>query len=258
MYCKLFASLYQGTLRGRSHAILVFTNMLATSDQYGIVDKHWKAIADEVGLSLEEVQAAIEELESPDSFSRSPDEGGRRIVPLDEHRNWGWRIVNYAKYRAIRNEEDRREQNRLAQERWRKKNKPASATVSQDKPRSAQAEAEAYVEAEASKDKPSRASRSEVVDNLPDWLNREDWQAYKAHRGAKYTPRAQALALKKLEEWRECGQDPNAILRQSVMQGWKGLFEIKERGNGYHNERQAHIEQLIGPSGRRIIEMESD
>ena len=55
---------------------------------------------------------------------------------MDEHRVWGWKIVNYGKYRSIRSEDDRREQNRLAQERWRQKNK-------QSKPSSAQAEGEA-------------------------------------------------------------------------------------------------------------------
>jgi hypothetical protein len=53
---------------------------------------------------------------------------------MDEHRDWGWCVVNYVKYRAIRSEDDRREQNRLAQERWRNKNKPASAEGKQDKP----------------------------------------------------------------------------------------------------------------------------
>ena len=33
MYVKLFSSLYQGTLRGRSDEILVFTNLLAYADQ---------------------------------------------------------------------------------------------------------------------------------------------------------------------------------------------------------------------------------
>jgi hypothetical protein len=53
---------------------------------------------------------------------------------MDEHRDWGWCVVNYVKYRAIRSEDDRREQNRLAQERWRNKNKPPSAEGKQDKP----------------------------------------------------------------------------------------------------------------------------
>lgn len=143
MYAKLFASLYQGTLRGNAHGILVFTNLLAHCDQYGIVDKHFRAIAEEVGLSVDEVKAAIEQLESPDSESRSPELDGCRITRLDEHRIWGWQVVNYAKYRAIRSEDDRRESNRVAQERWRNKNKPPSAGVSHGKPPSAQEEAEA-------------------------------------------------------------------------------------------------------------------
>src|SRR3990167_747408 len=138
MYVKLFSSLYQGTLRGKSDEILVFTNLLAHADQHGVVDKHWKAISDETGLPREKVEAAIKNLESPDPESRSPEMDGCRIVLMDEHRLWGWKIVNYGKYRAIRNEEDRREQNRLAQERWRNKQNK------QNKPPSSQAEAEAY------------------------------------------------------------------------------------------------------------------
>lgn len=142
MYAKLFASLYQGTLRGCSDSILVFTNLLAHADSVGLVDKHWKAISDETGLSRERVETAILHLESPDPESRSPDENGCRIIRIDEHRAWGWRIVNHAKYRAIRNEDERREQNRLAQERWRNKNKQSKP----HKPESAYTEAEAEAE----------------------------------------------------------------------------------------------------------------
>lgn len=145
MYAKLFASLYQGTLRGRSDEILVFTNLLAFADQYGFVDKHWQAISEETGLPRERVEAAILTLESPDSESRSPELDGCRIIRMDEHRAWGWKIVNYGKYRAIRNEDDRREQTRLAQERWRKKKAGVEITimkVSHGKPREAQGEGE--------------------------------------------------------------------------------------------------------------------
>lgn len=142
MYAKLFTSIYQGTLRGNSSGLLVFTNLLAHCDKDGIVDMHPRAIAEEVGLTVEQVRAALDVLESPDDESRSPEEQGRRIVRLDEHRAWGWRVVNYLKYRAIRNEDDRRLQNRASQERWRNKNKPASASVSRGKPRSAHTEAD--------------------------------------------------------------------------------------------------------------------
>jgi hypothetical protein len=142
VYAKLFASIYQGTLRGNTHGIVVFTNLMAHADCQGWVDIHPRAIADEVGLTLEQVQAALVELEAPDPESRSPEENGRRIVRLDEHRAWGWRIVNHAKYRAIRNEDDRREQNRLAQARWRERNQSKP-----HKPKKAHTEAEAEAEA---------------------------------------------------------------------------------------------------------------
>jgi hypothetical protein len=145
MYGKLFASLYQGTMRGRAHEILVFTNMIAHANQYGIVDKHFRAISEEVGLTIDEVKQAVVGLESPDPESRSPDEEGRKILRLDEHRVWGWKIVNYGKYRGIRSEEDRREQNRQAQDRWREKHKQSKPR----KPNKAQAEGEAEGEAEA-------------------------------------------------------------------------------------------------------------
>lgn len=138
MYCKLFASLYQGTLRGRSNEILVFTNLLAHTGKDGTVDKHFRAIAEETGLSMDDVKAAIEVLESPDEESRSAAENGARIVRMDEHRVWGWRVVNYGKYRAIRSEEDRAEQNRIAQAAWREREKEKRNNSKQSKPPSAE------------------------------------------------------------------------------------------------------------------------
>lgn len=165
MYCKLFASLYQGTLRGRTNELLVFTNLLAHCDQTGIVDKHFRAIAEEVGLTAEEVKESISNLESPDPESRSPEESGARIVKLDGHRAWGWRVVNYGKYRSIKNEEDRRVQNRLSQQRWRERHKPSSSDVitnKQRKPSSAQGEGEG--EADGEEKKKTSSSAEEFMD----------------------------------------------------------------------------------------------
>jgi len=148
MYCKLFTSLYQGTLRGKSDEILVFTNLLAHCDSEGYVDKHWRAISEETGISEDRVRVAISALESPDPESRSPDREGRRITRIDDHRAWGWQVTNYVKYREIKNLEDRREQNREAQRRWRDKQKKVSSVSAgkQDKPMQMQY-ADAEVEA---------------------------------------------------------------------------------------------------------------
>lgn len=218
MYAKLFASLYQGTLRGCSDEILVFTNLIAHADSTGMVDKHFRAIAEETGLDIERVKAAIANLEAPDPESRSPEMEGRRIVKLDEHRVWGWQIVNHGKYRAIRSEEDRREQNRIAQAKWREKrkldnniskqSKPPSAEHKQKKPRKpksaqAEAEAEAYTEAEeerreAASPRVSVALSNESTPEVQELRNQESvkpveqifayWQIKTNHLKARLTP----------------------------------------------------------------------
>ena len=124
MYVKLFASIYQGTLRGQAHEILVFTNLLATCDSAGFVDKHFRAIAEEVGLTQDQVREAISNLERPDPDSRSQELNGARIERIEGHRDWGWRIVNYLKYRNIKDTAGRREQLREAQRRHRAKKDP--------------------------------------------------------------------------------------------------------------------------------------
>lgn len=184
MYAKLFKSIYQGTLRGDSGGILVFTNLLANADQTGRVDMHPRAIAEEIGLDVDRVKEILLRLESPDDESRSPELEGRRIVRIDGHRAWGWEIVNYLKYRAIRNEEDRREQNRASQERWRnKQSKPASAEAKQEKPRkpeSAQGEAEGEEEIQALRamSPASAADTPAKLDKLPPTPHQAIIQAY--------------------------------------------------------------------------------
>lgn len=168
MYVKLFTSIYQGTLRGNSRGLLVFTNLLAHCDSHGITDVHPRAIAEEVGLSIEQVREALDELESPDPESRSPEEDGRRIVRIDEHRAWGWRVVNYGKYRAIKNEDERREQNRISQQRYREKHsKQASASVissEQHKPKEKQKQKEKKIQKqEETEDTRLRAIPSQLL-----------------------------------------------------------------------------------------------
>lgn len=110
MYGKIFGSMFTGSMRGKGLAQLVFVNMLATCTENGISDKTPQAIADEIGFQINEVQEALDYLASPDPMSRSPLEEGRRVVLLDEHRNWGWRIVNHEYYRALNKQIERRYQ----------------------------------------------------------------------------------------------------------------------------------------------------
>jgi len=155
VYAKVFASLFDGSMRGRADMILVFVNMLSRCDKDGYDDRHQRAIADEVGLPIEAVINALRELESPDNESRTPTSEGKRIELIDpDNRKCGWFITNYTKYREIQDQESRRETFRKASKKYREKHKAVNIsqhTSTSSQPISTEAEAEAEAEAEEDK-----------------------------------------------------------------------------------------------------------
>ena len=59
----------------------------------------------------------------------------------------------------------------------------------------------------------------------PDWLDVPKWNAWMEIRPAKArTPAAKRAALEKLEAFRAAGHDANAIIANSLANGWQGLF----------------------------------
>lgn len=108
MYAKVYGSLFDGSMRGKSDLILVFVNMLCRCNPDGIDDRHPKSIAEETGLRVDRVRQALLRLEKEDSDSRTNTDDGKRIKRLDPHRDWGWVIINYAKYRWLRDESEKR------------------------------------------------------------------------------------------------------------------------------------------------------
>lgn len=110
MYGKLFAQMYDGTLGtcGPWEALVTFQQLVILADADGVVDMTPEVIARRTTIPLEIVTKGLAALERPDPDSRTPDEDGRRIVRLSDTRAWGWRIVNYEKYRNIRSAEERR------------------------------------------------------------------------------------------------------------------------------------------------------
>ncbi len=123
MYGKIFEKMFEGSLYGKGWGpLLVMSYVIAHAvpdKEVGTqVELNPKAMADKFGESEEAVRKAIEFLCGPDPDSTSPEEGGRRLIKIGA---FSYRVVNGAKYRAIRDEEDRRRQNREAQTRFREK-----------------------------------------------------------------------------------------------------------------------------------------
>jgi len=75
---------------------------------------------------------------------------------------------------------------------------------------------------------------SGITKELPDWLNKDLWAEFKMHRQtikAGMTELAEEKLLMKLERLiQDTGASQEDIIEQSIMNGWKGLFEVKEHG----------------------------
>lgn len=75
-----------------------------------------------------------------------------------------------------------------------------------------------------------RAITKKSEGTLPDWMPTEAWSDYVAMRKsmkAPLTPKAQSLAIAKLADLARAGHDPGAVLEQSILNSWRGLFELK-------------------------------
>ena len=77
---------------------------------------------------------------------------------------------------------------------------------------------------------------------IPDWLPPDEWAGFKAMRVKTKKPltdRAVAMAIRKLGELRDGGEDPAAVLDQSTLHCWQDLYPVKdrERAQGGYAER---------------------
>jgi hypothetical protein len=69
---------------------------------------------------------------------------------------------------------------------------------------------------------------------LPSFIDPRAWANYEEMRKknrTQLTTRAKELAITKLSDWHAIGHDPNAILNNSTMNGYRGLFPPKDGGS---------------------------
>lgn len=186
----------------------------------GIVDMTTESIARRTTIPLHIIRKGLEFLAQPDPYTRTPGEDGRRIVLLDEHRPWGWRLVNHGKYMRLRNMEQKREADRTRINEKRIQNNDV-AIVSQVSPNVAHTDTDTDV----NKDK-----RTTSAVALPDWVPQDAWEAWlevRKKNRAPNTPRALRLAVAELARLKAAGNDVQAVLEQSTLRGWRGVFEVK-------------------------------
>lgn len=127
MFAKIFSQIFNSSIADNHKHRHVFMDLLVLADSDGVIDMTQEAIARRTNVPLAEIQDAITALTSPDARSNSPQEEGKRLLPIDERKSWGWQIVNYHHYRAIRDEEARRTYMRDYRRAEREKKRPKKA-----------------------------------------------------------------------------------------------------------------------------------
>ena len=167
VFAKIFTQIFDSSISSDYIVRHTFMDLLVLADRDGVVDMTTDAISRRTNVPEEMIVHAIAKLAAPDAQSRSHEEDGCRLVPIDSHRSWGWQIVNYEHYRNLRDEEARRAYFRDAKREQRSKkcaDSPASSNVVKDSPtNSTQAEAEAEVEQKPSRAKAARGKKTEAA-----------------------------------------------------------------------------------------------
>jgi hypothetical protein len=162
VFAKVFGQIFDSSIAEDYNCRRMFMDLLVLADSDGVVDMTPEAISRRTNVPINEVAKYLTELCQPDPLSRSKMHEGKRLVPLDSKREWGWHIVNYEHYRKIRDEEARRFYFRDAKRKQRRKDvkdgrvdtvdksgqllTPPSASPSSSKSSCTQKEAEDFCE----------------------------------------------------------------------------------------------------------------
>ena len=131
MFVKLFTQILDSSIADDRKLRHFFTDLLLCSDPKGFIMMTESAIARRIGASIEEVEWGIAALMEPDPRSKTTDFEGRRLEAIDDS-GYGWRIINFETYKALRSADDMREKTRDRVRRFRdrqKENEECNANV---------------------------------------------------------------------------------------------------------------------------------
>lgn len=100
------------------------------------------------------------------------------------------------------------------------------------------------------------------MDVLPDWLDKETWDEFVAHRKEKkkpVTPQAQKLLLKVLEENKA---DQTLIMEKAIFNGWTGLFPLPVMRNRIKEPEVGsvdwHLQKMNAANDEGVVDVECE
>lgn len=174
-----------------------FIMLLAIADPTGRVVGTDVAIARRLNMPLDSFVNSVKQLGEPDPDSNSKEEEGRRVIPSDSER--GYQLVNYIKYRNLKDEEEKREYMREYMRKRREDEalRKTCKTVLNDVKNVTQAEAEAEAEEDKNTSTPQTppAKPKRASDQSPEFL--KFWEAYPRKEKKPKAAKAFKKALQK-------------------------------------------------------------
>lgn len=211
MFTKLFSSLTTSSIWNEDNDTrILWITLLAMADKTGYVAASLGGLAHEARLSKEACEKSLKILTSKDDDSRSKEFEGKRLAIVDG----GFLVLNYAKYRSIRSEEERREYMANYMREYRKQNVNKRK---QCKPQLAKAEAEAEAEENSEGE---ILSKKKAADDFARSLVKVDTSAYYLSEIPQSLNTAEFRALWK--DWvslRRAGKksrNPDTMFRQQL------------------------------------------
>jgi uncharacterized phage protein (TIGR02220 family) len=100
--CEVFLQILDSSVAEDFTTRHIFEDFFKVADLKGVVDMTRQSLARRFNVPISVLNDAIERLSAPDPNSRDQAFGGRRIQKLDEHRDWGWQILNWQKYQDLK------------------------------------------------------------------------------------------------------------------------------------------------------------
>ena len=228
---KLWECMFQGSMVGMGPTYFaVWAYIIAHAKPPGEVEVNPRVVAALIGCSPEQVEEAMAVFLQPDPLSRNTAHDGRRLLPLGP---FTYEVTGWDKYQQMRNEEARREQNRLAQQRFRER-KQASAKGKQEAAQSA------HVDVDVDSKKRGKSARR------PESVSEEVWRDWLAHRRRKRAT-VTATVLRTFErEAEKAGMKLEDAIATSIAQGWAGFRAewVESEQRQRQQRQQRHIPNL--------------
>jgi hypothetical protein len=240
-YTKLSSNLITSSVWAeKSETKVLWITLLSLADQHGEVFGSPVGLARLAGITIDECEASLIMLTSPDRHSRSPDMDGRRLEEIEG----GWSLVNHAKYRDLASREDVKRKQNLRQKRYvirknEKQNADGKTSFTDEKTSSCDGKTSvadgetSFVTHGPYKQKQKQIQKKKrEEDKLPHserfataW---DEWRMHRREKKLGLTKTSSGKQLVMLSLMSE--SDAIAVIDQSITNGWTGLFPVKKQG----------------------------